>query len=1081
MANDTEKRITAKMVLDSTGFNEGLQGVNQQLKVNKSELNNAQVGMQTFGKTSESLKAVQQALSNQIELQSKKVDIYRQSIEKVTEKMQNNISERDRLKTSLDNANKAYDEAIKEYGKESEEAQKAKDAVSKLEEEYTKKQKAVEANAKSINNYTTNMNKANAELTKTQGELNKTTTELNKNNSGWIKASDTLKSGSEHFKTIGEGASSAGNKILGMTAPLVGVGIAAAKVGMDFDSQMSRVKAISGATGEEFQKLNDQAIDLGANTAFSAKEAAEGMENLASAGFSTTEIMQAMPGMLDLAASSGEDLATSSDIAASTLRGFGLAASEAGYVADVLAKNASATNAAVGDTGEAMKYVAPVAHSMGLSLEEVTAAIGEMANAGIKGSSAGTTLRSALTSLASPSKEAAGQIEAMGLKAFDTQGKLLPLNQIIGNLQTSTKGMTDEQKQNAIATIFGQEAMSGMLTLIDAGPQKLTELTASLKNSDGAAKNMATTMQDNAKSSVEQMMGSLETAGIKLEQSFAPTIRKVADTVGTLADKFSNLSPATQTAIVDAVGLTVAVGGTLKVVGGLATSVSSVLSVMGTFSGAMGTAKLATAGVGTAAEVAAGAGGVGGIAGLGAGLGTLVVAAAPWLVAGAAVAGVGYTIYKGMNEQAVPAVNLFADKVNTTSAQIMTDHGMMTTQIENDTVKISDATQKAVGAYIKMDDDVTKTLTNLYVNGTQITDETTKSLMDKYEQMGTQIKAGMDKHYTEEYNTMNSFFQKSKALTDKEEKNALTSLQKNNSDKKSEIDNYEKQIQSIMQTASNNHRALTSDEQEKINSIQEKMRTNAVNSLSQNEIEAKVILDRMESYGNSITAQQASEIISNAEKQRVESIDKANKQYEETKATIEHMRDDTHSITADQADKLIADAERQKNDSISKANELKDGVVGKFKSMNSDILDDVNTTDGSLKTEWEKLKDWFTNNPIIRWITTKTSGDYSDAKVGNNWTGTNYFDGGLTYMNEKGYELYQQPRGTRIYNHDASEALVKQTAEDVATKVANSVLSNSGGSKNGISVVQNIYTPISSPSEVARQTKNNLRELALRW
>lgn len=1057
MANDVEKRITAKYILDDSGFNDKLQGINQQLTLNRSELKNAQVGMQTFGKTSDSLKSVQQALATQIETQSKKVDIYRQSIEKVSTKMKENITERDRLKASLEQENAKLDGAIQAYGKESAVAIQLKEKINDLTEEYNKKQKAVESNAKSINNYTINMNKANAELIKTQGELNKTTGELNKSNSGWIKASDVLKNSSGHFKSIGEGANNAGNKILGMTAPLVGFGVAAAKVGMDFDSQMSRVKAISGATGEEFQKLNDQAIKLGADTAFSATEAAQGMENLASAGFSTNEIMAAMPGMLDLAASSGENLASSADIAASTLRGFGIEASQAGHVADVLAKNASATNAAVADTGEAMKYVAPVAHAMGLSLEEVTASIGIMANAGIKGSDAGTALRGSLVRLASPSKEASDMMKQIGFNAFDTQGKMLPLNEIITRLQKSTSNLKDEQKQNAIATIFGTESLSGMLALVQAGPKQLNDLTQGLKNSNGAASDMAKTMQDNAKSSIEQMFGSLETAGIKLEQSFAPTIRKIADSVGNLADKFANLSPSTQTAIVDAVGLTVAVGGTLKVVGGLASSIGGVVGLLGKFSGGVGAAKIAVAEVGTAATVAEGAAGVGGIAGLGAGLGTLAVAAAPWLIAAGAVAGAGYLIYKGMNEQAIPAVDLFADKINKTNSQL----NLSANNAKTNVVKISAATKQAVGAYINMDDGVKKSLTDLYINGNIITAQTVQTLVQKYNDMGTQIKTGMDNHYNQEYSTMQQFFQKSSALSTTEEANVLANLQKSNTNKKAEIDNYTKQIQQILQNAANNNREITSTEQQQINAIQEKMKTQAIKTLSANEVEANVIMDRIKEYGTRITTEQASEIIKNAETQRQGSVDAANRQFEETKAAIANMKNTVPGFTQEMADKLIADAERQRKDSIQKANELKEGVVEKIQDMNREVGNSVDSEDGHVLTIWERWKNWWANwHPETKTFSAEVRTPTRMGGPSENWTGTNYFDGGFTTLNERGYELYDLPRGTRIFNHDASEVLVTKTAEDVATKVANSMLSglnigsNSGGQQTIIVPVQ---------------------------
>ena len=228
-------------------------------------------------------------------------------------------------------------------------------------------------------------------------------------------------------KVATKGLKVAAAAITGTATALAGVATAAAKTGADFESQMSRVKAISGATGEEFEKLKAQAIELGAETSFSASQAAEGMENLAAAGFTTTETMEAMPGLLDLAAASGEDLASSSDIATSALRGFGMEASEAGHVADVLAENANRTNSSVAETGEAMKYVAPLARSAGLSFEETAAAIGIMANAGIQGSQAGTTLRGAISRLSKPTDDMQNAMDDLGISFYDADGKMLSL------------------------------------------------------------------------------------------------------------------------------------------------------------------------------------------------------------------------------------------------------------------------------------------------------------------------------------------------------------------------------------------------------------------------------------------------------------------------------------------------------------------------------------------------------------------------------------------------------------------------------------------------------------------------------
>lgn len=336
-----------------------------------------------------------------------------------------------------------------------------------------------------------------------------------------------------------------GKAIIGVTAGIAAFGVSAVKTGMEFEAQMSRVQAISGATSEELEALNKLAIKLGADTAFSAKEAAEGMENLASAGFNTNEIMDAMPGLLDLAAVSGGDVAMASENAASALRAFGLEAGQAGHIADVFARAAADTNAEVEDMGYAMKYVAPVAKAMGHSLEETAAAIGIMSDAGVKGSQAGTTLRGALSRLAKPTKNMKDVMADLGLSFFDAKGNMKPLAGIISELERGTKGLTQEQKNQAIVTLFGQQSLSGMLALIDAGPGKLQELTKSLKESDGAAQEMAKTMQNNLSSQIEQLGGSFETLKIKIFQSvdgpLNSVVGKLTEYVNKMGSAFSGI------------------------------------------------------------------------------------------------------------------------------------------------------------------------------------------------------------------------------------------------------------------------------------------------------------------------------------------------------------------------------------------------------------------------------------------------------------------------------------------------------------------------------------------------------------
>lgn len=357
--------------------------------------------------------------------------------------------------------------------------------------------------------------------------------------------SSGIEKGLSNLETITvKGLKAAAAAITGTATALAGVATAAAKTGADFESQMSRVKAISGATGEEFEKLKAQAIELGAETSFSALQAAEGMENLAAAGFTTTETMEAMPGLLDLAAASGEDLASSSDIAASALRGFGMEASEAGHVADVLAENANRTNSSVAETGEAMKYVAPLARAAGLSFEETAAAIGVMANAGIQGSQAGTTLRGAISRLSKPTDDMQNAMDDLGVSFYDANGKMKSLSEQVGLLKDAMSGMTDEQKNSYLVTLYGQEALSGMLALINEGSDSLSALTEAYEVCDGSAKKAAETMQDNLSGAVEQLKGSAESLGIvfyeKVSEGLKEAAQSATESVNNITDALTN-------------------------------------------------------------------------------------------------------------------------------------------------------------------------------------------------------------------------------------------------------------------------------------------------------------------------------------------------------------------------------------------------------------------------------------------------------------------------------------------------------------------------------------------------------------
>ena len=308
------------------------------------------------------------------------------------------------------------------------------------------------------------------------------------------------------------------------------------KTGMDFEAQMSKVQAISGATATEVEALTAKAKEMGATTKFSATESAQALEYMAMAGWKTDQMIGGLPGIMNLAAASGEDLAEVSDIVTDALTAFGLKASDSAHFADVLAKASSSSNTNVSLMGNTFQYVAPVAGALGYSIEDTAVAIGLMANAGIKGEKAGTALRGALTNLAKPSDTVAAYMDALNVSLTDAQGNVKPLSALMVDLRQKFAGLTDAQKAEYAAGIAGKEAMSGLLAIVNASDTDFNNLTQAISNSDGTAQQMADTMNNNLQGQLTLLKSAAEGIGITFYDSIKG---KATDAVKGLTDKLS--------------------------------------------------------------------------------------------------------------------------------------------------------------------------------------------------------------------------------------------------------------------------------------------------------------------------------------------------------------------------------------------------------------------------------------------------------------------------------------------------------------------------------------------------------------
>ena len=335
--------------------------------------------------------------------------------------------------------------------------------------------------------------------------------------------------GFARMKTIAaKGVSAIVTSLTAVSTAIVGCGTAAVNVGSSFESAMDKVSAISGATGNELALLSDKAKEMGATTKFSASESAEALQYMAMAGWETESMLEGIDGIMSLAAADGLDLATTSDIVTDAITAFGLKASDSSHFADVLAKASSSANTNVSMLGESFKYVAPLAGTMGYSVEDVSIALGLMANASVKGSMAGTSLKTALANLSAPTKNMQEVMDKYKISITDVNDETLPLIDVIKELREKFGGLSEAEQTAAASTLFGKEAMSGMLAIINASDSDFTKLVENINNADGAAQSMADTMQDNLQGQITILKSSLEGLGIELYEGMQEPLKEAA-------------------------------------------------------------------------------------------------------------------------------------------------------------------------------------------------------------------------------------------------------------------------------------------------------------------------------------------------------------------------------------------------------------------------------------------------------------------------------------------------------------------------------------------------------------------------
>ena len=412
------------------------------------------------------------------------------------------------------------------------------------------------------------------EIVETENELKRLETEAKNAGSALQKIGDA----GEVLQNVGGKISGAGEKLLPVTAGVTALGTAAVKTASDFDSAMSKVAAVSGATGDDLQALRDKAREMGSTTKFSASEAAEAMNYMAMAGWKTNDMLSGIDGIMNLAAASGEDLATTSDIVTDALTAFGLTAADSGHFADVLAAASSNANTNVSMLGESFKYCAPIAGALGFSCEDTAEALGLMANAGIKSTQSGTSMRSIMTALSGDVKFCSAAFGEMEIATSNSDGSMRSLSDILADCRVAFDQMSESEKASAAETLVGKNAMSGFLALMNAAPADIDKLSGAIANCDGTSLSMAETMQDNLAGQLTILKSQLEEQAISFGEILMPVIREIITKIQGFVDKLNALDPATKQTIIKIGLMAAALGPLLIVIGKTISSIGSMIT-----------------------------------------------------------------------------------------------------------------------------------------------------------------------------------------------------------------------------------------------------------------------------------------------------------------------------------------------------------------------------------------------------------------------------------------------------------------------------------------------------------------------
>ncbi|MGX5634343.1 phage tail tape measure protein [Bacillus thuringiensis] len=1040
MANEMNN-LVVRLSLDNVNFRQGIANSGRAVRTLQNELKSVSTGMGGFANASQQTQAKMNTLSRLIEAQKEKVRALRQAYDQNKATLGENDAATQRYASQVNRAVadlNRFESELKQVNRQAEQKgmDKLNHSLKALQAEFqsvttgmggfsnaTEQTRAkvdvltrmVDKQKEKIRELQSAYNRAKAEegeasqsaqryaeqIHRATSELNRFETGLQQSNRELEQQGNRLLNFGNRMETFGNHLQNAGMQIgmvFGGMTYAIGRGLKlAVEESMNFEQQMANIKAVSGATGQEMSKLSELAVKYGEDTKYSSVEAGKGIEELIKAGVSLTDIINGgLEGALNLAAAGELELGEAAEIASTALNAFkkdGLSVTDA---ANLLAGAANASATDVHELKYGLSASAAVAAGAGMTFKDTATALAVFAQNGLKGSDAGTSLKTMLMRLNPSTKEAYNKMADLGLiaynaqagfdflvkngvtpasrsvgdievalekyvmqtegvtkwndkcdttfrelatssaflssKFYDQQGKIQSLEHISGILQESMKDLTDQQRSMALETLFGSDAVRGATILFNEGSQGVNKMYTEM--SKVTALETANTKMNTLKGRIEQLSGAFDTMKKTIGDALAPVVSAFVAGLQKLVDGFNALPGPVQKAIA-------ITGGIVLVLTAVATAIGVVLATFGMIASGIGSLSLALASVGGIAGVAAGAVGF-----LGSAIGLLL---GPVGLVAAALIGTGvvaYKAYQKATEDSIASVNRFAT---------------------NTEGKVSSSTQKVLGEYFKLSDGIRQKLTEMRLNHEVITEEQSQKLIGQYDKLGNTIIEKTNARQQKEVEGLKKFFADSYVLTAEEENKRMEQMNQHYEQEKLKTQEKENKIKEIIQTAANEKRDFTTSERISLQALQDEMDRTAIQHMSKNQMEQKVIYENMRVQASEITARQAAEVVENSAKARDKVIEDAKKTRDDKIAYAIRLRDESGTLNKEEADAAIAEANRQYESTVSTARDRHREIVSEAKSQAGEHANQVDWETGQIKSKYQVMKDDVVRNMQETW------------------------------------------------------------------------------------------------------------------